>query len=107
MSDQQSRSVKGLKYTGGIAGEEGKRRFDNLLVYFFTHFYGCGGEQATTNMEVLQEAVNRLVDVVETKKVKRQMVVRSLSKEDVQSKDLVVNAVDRDVMHRVFYYINI
>ena len=107
MSDEQSRSVKGLKYKGGIAGEDGKRRFDNLLVYFFTHFYGCGGEQATTNMEVLQEAVNRLVDVVETKKIKRQMVVRSLSKEDVQSKDLVVNAVDRDVMHRVFYYINI
>ncbi len=99
MSDQQSRSVKGLKYTGGIAGEEGKRRFDNLLVYFFTHFYGCGGEQATTNMEVLQEAVNRLV---ETKKIEG-----ALAEEAVQSKAEVVNEVDRDVMHRVFYYINI
>jgi hypothetical protein len=104
MSDEQSRSVKGLKYTGGIAGEDGKRRFDNLLVYFFTHFYGCGGEQATTNMEVLQETVNHLV---ETKKMESQMVVRSLSKENVQSKEEVVNEVDNDVMHRVFYYINI
>jgi hypothetical protein len=105
MSDEQSRSIKGLKYTGGIAGEDGKRRFDNLLVYFFTHFYGCGGEQATTNMEVLQEAVTRLVET--KKKMETQMVVRSLSKEDVQSKEEVVNEVDRDVMHRVFYYINI
>ena len=46
MCEDLARTIGGLLYHEGIAGEEAKRRFDSLNVYFFLKFYNRRGEQA-------------------------------------------------------------
>ena len=104
MSEEASRGVPGLLYPDGIAGKDAKRRFDALSLYFYMNFYrspACPGQ--VDNMSRLQDLVNKmakddavtLTDHVNGWNGTEALKVPSLT--DIQN----------DVLHRVFYYMQV
>ena len=99
MCEDLARTIGGLLYHEGIAGEEAKRRFDSLNVYFFLKFYNEADEESRLNMTRLQHVVDKGVDfdfeIVNMK-------IRDASEMDPFPVSMA--DIQKDIRHRVFYY---
>lgn len=93
---EYSRQAKGLLYKDGIAGEEGKRRFDDLNVYFFNRFYSPACPERLKNVTLLQGLVDRRAkaDIQE---------INATWQRSSGWDDAVVQELQNDILHRVFY----
>lgn len=99
-SDEYSRKARGLLYDDGIAGEEAKRRFDTLCIYFYTNFYATSCPDATRSMNCLQN----ILDVAVRKDAALiQAYVTDSSGGGIQGS--LLEDIKDDILHRVFYHI--
>ena len=99
MCEDLARTIGGLLYHEGIAGEEAKRRFDSLNVYFFLKFYNEADEESRLNMTRLQHIVDKGVDF-DFEALDRK--VKDASQVDVFPVDM--DDIQKDIRHRIFYY---
>ena len=90
----------GLLYEGGIAGRDAKRRHDALCVYFFLNFYSDVKPEAEGNMRNLQTIVDLGVDF-DSEMIKSSLRTWNTDVLKLPNKDQIA----RDIMHRIFYYI--
>ena len=104
MSEDASRDVPGLLYPDGIAGKDEKRRFDALSLCFHMNFCRsptCPGQ--VDNMSRLQAIVDKVA--------KDDAVVLGEHangwKGTAALKLPSVSEVQNDVLHRVFYYMQV
>ncbi len=99
-SKEYCKNARGLLYDDGIAGEEAKRRFDALSIYFYNNFYGSSPE-ATRSMSSLQNILNVAVR-------KDAALIQSYvddSSDDCWIPEDRLGEVKDDILHRVFYYV--
>ena len=100
MSVEFVRTLDGLLYKDGIAGEEAKRRFQGLRVYFFLNFYS-GINDSNQRMNSLQSMVDIGADF-ESKELGEM-----ISQYDKRAKKFPALAtVQSDIAHRIFYYMH-
>ena len=101
MCEDLAKTIGGLLYHEGIAGEEAKCRFDSLNVYFFLKFYNEADEERRLNMARLQhrDIVDKGVDF-DFEALNRK--VKDASQVDVFPVDM--DDIQKDICHRIFYY---
>lgn len=103
------RAKQGLLYDDGFTGEEAKKRFDQLNVYFYDNFYTNTEDKAKKQKKVLQLAqlqtrVNKAV-ANDAKAIEQSIAKYNASRqhkaafEDEETK--------QDILHRVFYYLHV
>lgn len=92
-----SQQSVGLLYSGGISGEDGKRRFRNLCTYFFYNFCADKCPQKDRNAKKLQATLNNLAR-------KDSDSIKSSIRTFGSYATTPVVEVQEDVLHRVFYY---
>ena len=97
-SDEYCKNARGLLYDDGIAGEEAKRRFDALSIYFYLNFYADSAE-ATRSMSSLQNILGIAVRKDEA------LIQSNIDSSDDGIPESVLREVKDDILHRVFYYV--
>jgi len=86
----------GLLYEGGIAGEAAKRRFGDLNMHFFRHFYNRHCPHSAANINQLQKAVKSKV------RADYEIVNEHIRKWETTSTDMHKKQVHDDILHKVF-----
>lgn len=99
-SEEYSSRSLGLLYSGGIAGEEAKRRYNALSVFFFNNFYSPARPGSTQNMSRLQSMVDHAAKI-EVASIEKQITQTAADVELANS----VGRIQNDILHRVFYYL--
>ena len=101
LSGEAARNLNGLVYHGGIAGEDAKRRFDSLAVYFFLNYYSGIGSDDELNMSRLQKVLDAGIDF------DINILEAQIQDYDYQKNDLPgMDEIKKDIIHCVFYYLH-
>ena len=99
-SKEYCKTARGLLYDDGIAGEEAKRRFDALSIYFYNNFYATSSPEATRNMSSLHNILGVAV--------RKDAALIQSHVDDTSDYWIPENRlceVKDDILHRVFYYV--
>lgn len=99
-SSDYCRRASGLFYNGGIAGDEAKRRFDELNVYFYNHFYSRAAADREKNVILLQRLVDGMAKG-DASEIRSKKLTSNSSSPDG---DRRMDEIKDDILHRVFYY---
>lgn len=93
------KQADGLMYKNGIAGEECKRRFDNLCLYFFSNFCTDKCSDKDRNVRKLQAALDDMAKAGSDsiKSDIQRCTSRAVCGPQAQQ-------IQDDIIHRVFYY---
>ena len=97
---EYNKNAIGLWYDDGIAGQDAKRRFTVLNVYFFMNFYSQANPNSGLNMARLQTMVDKAA------KSESGSIQQNIDQPSAHTQ--LVNSIDdirNDILHRVFYYL--
>lgn len=97
VSPEYCRGARGLLYDGGIAGEEAKRRFDDLHVYFYSNFYSRANPHRERNVILLQK-------LVDTMAKRDSETIKFVELAPDCRETPTMEEISEDILHRVFYY---
>ena len=100
MSEEYHSKLEGLLYKDGIAGEQAKRRYNDLCLYFYVNFYSEKDWQGmkASNVANLHKRINDLVGA-QVAQLEEKIVTGHTANGYPHS----AQAIQDDILHRVFF----
>lgn len=102
----ENRATQGLLYDDGITGEDAKRRFDELNVYFYDNFYSEAEDKKQSKVLQLGQ-LQTLVNKASTRD--KSNIEKSIAccDENLNRAAFECEETKEDILHRVFYYLHV